>query len=708
MSPPFTVGANPTTSNVVIQNVRVSPSAINPNTHGIYVYKAANVVVDRCTVDNAWGNGINVDSSSRVAVLASTVSQTQVLHGIALVNSDNNQVVGNTVRSVAFHGVLLLGSSNNYIAQNDIQQHKYDGITVSVWCQGGASACEPDTAGNRRSLGNVLVGNTVANQRASNAGTGIWLNLGADGTCVLANDESGQVEAGITSFDAGRNLLFGNRVSANAQAGVLLWDVTDSSLHPQYNFLRRNYLFNNPANGQVFSRGSIDGDIAFNFMDDSDDSRAHDAGVRLDPSPEGVATQRFRVFANSFRNLQSPHGVASSTRDVTVFRDRMFNSPDNFSFLGATVKWDGQLQIGGNYYSDFAANGNPSPRRHALQGLHRGHARQPGRGLRGPLPLQGREPGPALLGQRAPAGRRDHGRRGQPAGGRVAVRRLRARRHLVRVRGRPGRPSSRTTPTRASTTGRSPRALSPGSYTVEVELPQLDRCRHRRQRRERRVHRAKPDLVLLTPDWSQVVTGNDAGRRHRRCASRGGRRPPWERWTFTVSVDGGAFNARGLGYLRRELRGRRRPEYQLEPRRSTGCRPRGDASVADTSDGYVQVRNSTRGAFRGISAGEDWLMGEVEDLEWTLPGGATFVDLEMYDTTVQLVRDAGQGMARVLFAVLAPGGRALGVNHALRATFRNASGAAIGSPTVSNPLQHPLHGRTRARRRRSTASTTAT
>jgi uncharacterized protein (TIGR03437 family) len=337
-------------SNVLLYNVTVNGSGFD----GILLQGTTNSVVDSCIINSANANGILLDAlnggSNNNLVINNTVQSTGTGHAFAVKNSNYNVLSGNTVNASGFHAVELIGASFNRVENNRLTNFQSDGVVLTT---------EPGS-GNR-SLNNYVGKNIVASNgftAGRSSGTGIWMDGGANGTYVFGNDESGDVEGGITSFNASNNYINGNSVHGNGQAGIFVWNAETNYPRPQFNVIHSNWVYDNPSNAQILIRGGDYNDIAYNYLAMS--SKGSGGIFFLSYNGSGGSTGNL-VYQNIVNNVAIDNSVGSDTTNTRFFRNRYFNLGNSFSIPNADVKWDDNVYLGGNYWSGQAGNGGSIP-----------------------------------------------------------------------------------------------------------------------------------------------------------------------------------------------------------------------------------------------------------------------------------------------------------------------------------------------------------
>jgi uncharacterized protein (TIGR03437 family) len=349
---------NPTVNSPVLYKNTVTVALLQ----GILFSGVTHGTIDSCTITHAAGTGGNSDGiyldagSTNNLVINNTVARAET-HGLVNKLSTFNTWAGNTVSSTGFHGMELIGSSYNRVEWNALSGFLSDGITVTI---GDDNAT--------LSLSNYIGKNTVTSNGRSagrSSGTGIWLNAKSNNTFVFGNNESGDVEGGITSFNSSNSYLRANQISGNGQAGLLMWNQDPSLGNLQYSIIQNNYIANNPSPGLILLRGAKVSDIGYNFLVGTGAATpGADPGITLNTwtgagqtgassGPSSNAT----VYRTTFWNDHSPISVGSDVTKSLIFENRFVNPSnlpvDVYSYAGAGVNWHNQLFMGGNYWGAY-------------------------------------------------------------------------------------------------------------------------------------------------------------------------------------------------------------------------------------------------------------------------------------------------------------------------------------------------------------------
>lgn len=337
--------------NIVLRNLDITVSTSN-GTHGIELNNVSNAVVAGCVVRSAYANGIYVYQGRDNIIIDNSILYTATQHGIAIQDSTGNQVAGNSITGAAHAGVIMLNTTGTRIADNDISGFGVDGITI--------------TDGSKFNLvqSNNVVSDGWAAGRAD--GTGIWLNCNANFNLIAGNSVTGNPENGLTIFAASNNLLEGNHTWNNYHGGIFIWDNNEFCYDPNApgetpvsNYLMNNYAHYNAANAQINIRGGHYNQVACNHLDGRDSLN----GILAGSNTGGIILQTSSgntVYNNTISHLNNGEYIYSDVSSTTFSGNRHFDTTLRYAFSPAQVSWDAGPVLGGNFWNDFAAIGNPS------------------------------------------------------------------------------------------------------------------------------------------------------------------------------------------------------------------------------------------------------------------------------------------------------------------------------------------------------------
>jgi parallel beta-helix repeat protein len=333
-------------TNVVLRNLNLTPDATGSVGHGMLFDAVSNSVIDDCTVGLSYACGIDLaDSSNDDLVTDNTVDGTVAQHGIAVVNSTADQILGNTVTAAKFDGIILRTTTDSVVSDNNISGQGTDGITLT-------NDADDD----------VVELNTIVSSQWKDGGTigaGIWLNNESDHDTVYANSVTGQPECGIDLFVSSDDTITGNDVFGNLEGGIFLYDDPGdpeaSGNPPANNVVTDNYIHDNPTNSGVILRGDANTDVEGNVIVGTF------AGTYGSSTDGGLEVQRStgtKFVGNTMMDLQTGVNLYATANGVEVEQNRFISCGENYIWSGAVVTLDGGSAVGGNYWSN-ATPGTP-------------------------------------------------------------------------------------------------------------------------------------------------------------------------------------------------------------------------------------------------------------------------------------------------------------------------------------------------------------
>jgi parallel beta-helix repeat protein len=340
--------------------------------HAIDFHAVQKSVIDSCYINSAYGNGIFIElGSNNNIVMNNTIAGSFTQHAIAVQSSNDNTIVGNTIAvSTSFDGIILNsgvgldgpGSVRNRIERNTISGHKVDGIVLT-------DSSNSNYVGLNTAVSDAYQPGS-SNPPSRAGGTGIWVNNASNSNYLFGNDLSGSPENGIDVLASKSTLVTGNTVHGNYQGGVwvayALLVASPSAPVPQDTVLQGNNVFFNTSR-QVFFQNTINSHASFNYLSGAQSGVVASTGtVGFDVDQTASAS----IFENTVSEVWSRAYVHGSTSNALFFRNRFLKGTNNpypsdglngltFSLVPADVRWDAWSFLGGNYWSEFGAAGNP-------------------------------------------------------------------------------------------------------------------------------------------------------------------------------------------------------------------------------------------------------------------------------------------------------------------------------------------------------------
>jgi large repetitive protein len=176
----------------------------------------ANVTVTNGTVTDFYYGGMglsgraNVVRKVTVRNIGAGCRQGDICAGISLTNCRGctiaDSVVSNPVRAFQVNGMNVFVSPGTRVERNRVQGTPGEGLAM------------------HQSPGSRIVGNEFED----NKGNGIQVNSSSDSTSVTGNEARGNRRAGIAAGASRRARVLDNKVSGNAEVGLLLFDLRQS------------------------------------------------------------------------------------------------------------------------------------------------------------------------------------------------------------------------------------------------------------------------------------------------------------------------------------------------------------------------------------------------------------------------------------------------------------------------------------------------
>jgi parallel beta-helix repeat protein len=345
---------------IVIRNLIVNPvvSSSIGNGQGILMNQTSNSLVENCDIKNGYSSGISLQGgSSNNFVINNTVEQTNNATGYDLVlyeGSNSNVVAGNTLMNSGFGGMTIVGSNYNRVERNALS---------GSW----ASITLTDDPNHVPSNGNFVGNNSVLSSNFSTGqtyGTGVWLNDNATGNFVFNNVLTGLIENSIAIFNSTSNLIRGNYSYHNQQGGLDM--TTDpgsypSGLAPVNNVIQHNVFTDLQFSALFYISKSGVNDIGFNVTATGPTTQVSGSESTHFVTDNGISFYH-NTLIDSIGNTTTIDVAGADVTATRIFMNRMFAAAPyyQFSTTGNSASWDGGAHLGGNFWSGFSANGDPS------------------------------------------------------------------------------------------------------------------------------------------------------------------------------------------------------------------------------------------------------------------------------------------------------------------------------------------------------------
>ncbi len=654
--------ANPLT-NVVLRNLVIYTNEATVNAgHGISLQNTSNSVVENCDVKNAYANGILIDTGSNSnLVIGNTVEHTTTQHGIGVKDNSFNVISGNTVTGAAFDAILLIGASYTRVEGNNLSGFLNDGIVTTR-----------DTGSGMVSTGNYLGKNLVVSngyQAGRTTGAGIWIDSQSAGTEVFGNDASGSVENGIDVFNSNSNFLRGNSVHQNGQGGIFVTtDPGSTGASTAYNVIQHNYSYDHCFNGGIQARQSSSNRIAFNFIASGPHTDVAAAGLILGSPTASQAVASTVVSGNTIQNLPTSEYVYANVTSSSLFLNRHFNSPVQYSVSPAQVNWDAGSILGGNFWSSFPVIGNPSSTPYTTflmgGGNYADHFPFQSENFGKPYVLQVVQPAAGVV---------------AAAGSRKTIAWQSQGCVFVDISFGESGLTSTAIVTNYPDTGfyiwTVPAATPAGDYAVQVTCKTSVGAGTGVTASSGQFAIANSNLVLLSPGPDLMANSGGAVLvSWRKAPSSGGVNV----YLQTASNSGYVLVASNVtdDFVTVTL------PVASSNRASVKVQDPGNLNSSDSVDGFFSIRGSS-GLFVAPTATTTLVMGSEFDLSWVSPQGSVLVDLDLWNPTAGAFQNIVTGLADFgAYSWLVPA--APNANAYIRATFKNAAGGLINTAQSGN------------------------
>jgi len=204
-------------------------------TGNVISVSAAEVSVSKFTIRNSGSNasGIWASYSSNNDIYDNTITNSGT--GIALQNSHDNNISGNTISNIEGRGIELWSSRNNKITENTISLCNRSGIYLEFHCDGNTidrNKIDNNDYGVylQHSSETIITENTITNNW-----TGIYLEVLADDTIISGNNINSN-DVGVFIQDSRYNIISENIITNSTYVGI--------ELREQFNTVSGNIITN--------------------------------------------------------------------------------------------------------------------------------------------------------------------------------------------------------------------------------------------------------------------------------------------------------------------------------------------------------------------------------------------------------------------------------------------------------------------------------
>ena len=387
----YSSGLASTLTDITIKNV-VIQTAMAGGSFGVLLMNTDRIVVDGVTV-TSFQSGIQLINANGTLVMNSTVTNTgsEAAAGLGVFGGSGNTIVGNTIGTAkavpsldsgyAFNagGVVFYNSQANRFENNTVQGHRDDGLDFHALDLTGTLT---GTAATQQSIDNYAGKNIIISTgfaAGRTAGSAIWVNCSSNNSWLYANDAQGSAECGTCVYLSKNNMLLANNLHNNRLVGAFISGGAETpptcpipayQQKPSANFLHSNNMSYNGSD-QFVVRSSDSTTVASNFMSAKNGfGGASQTCVTTgcqgafvlegDPANSFATSNGVLIAANTSPDNQ--RGIQSDDGRVTgleFYANRVLLSSNNrFVSSGQNTDWGPRL--GGNYWSQHNAAGNPS------------------------------------------------------------------------------------------------------------------------------------------------------------------------------------------------------------------------------------------------------------------------------------------------------------------------------------------------------------
>jgi parallel beta-helix repeat protein len=299
----FIIEANDVTLNL---NGYTITGGDGTNSNGVQVFGRVGVTIKNGKIQH-FGNGIFLSGSNSNTV-KNIVSNDNSREGILVyVNSDRNQLIGNTSNGNSLSGINLWdGSDNNTVKNNTCNNNKINGILLC--------SCDDSSI-----IGNTTNGNTFN-------GLSLWDRNGstpmggADNNLVKDNSSSANLDNGLLVGGSDGNTIVGNTASGNFGQGIVL---TNGS---KENTVKNNTISLSGKVGMSLSGknnsviGNMISDSARQGIVVSDSNNSVRGNTVVGAAYQGIAVW----YPNSGNTIEG--NTISAVKDVTVGTSTSFGT----------------------------------------------------------------------------------------------------------------------------------------------------------------------------------------------------------------------------------------------------------------------------------------------------------------------------------------------------------------------------------------------
>jgi hypothetical protein len=377
-------------TDITIKNV-VIQTAMAGGSFGVLLQNTDRAVLDGVTI-TSFQSGLQLINANDSLIVNSTVTSTGAENaaGLGVFGGSGNTIVGNTIGtakavpsldsgySFKAGGVVFYNSQANRFENNTVQGHRDDGLDFHALPLPSSLAIPDQQSIDNYAGKNNIISTGFAAGRT--AGSGIWVNCSANNTWLYANESQGTAECGTCVWLSKNNMLLANSLHNNRLAGIVVSGGEETPPYcaipafqqkPSANFLQSNNIFFN-GNEQVVIRASDSTQLTSNFMSSKNGfggasqacvTSGCQAAFALEGDPANAAATSSGVLVAANTSADNQRGIQGDDGKVSgleMYGNRMLLSDSNRFVTASTLQIDRGANLGGNYWAQHAATGNPS------------------------------------------------------------------------------------------------------------------------------------------------------------------------------------------------------------------------------------------------------------------------------------------------------------------------------------------------------------
>ncbi len=248
--------------NVVVKNV-----VLNDWGTGLWLNDVKNSLIDKVTVTSCPGNGVLLQNSIGNTIQNSVLEKNEMSGIILYSGSNSNTVQGVTSQDNMIDGIRIRFSNNNIVQNSKLLNNRGDGLNFNEQAHYNTVIKNTITGNNGHGIelyesgNNQITQNTIRDNK-----NGIYVNSNCFNNEISKNTLSGNDFNGLVLLhSATDNVVFGNIVDTNGEAGLWLFD-------NNHNVLYDNKIRNNVNEG-LWIRDSAENVFFNNYFYNTNNTR---------------------------------------------------------------------------------------------------------------------------------------------------------------------------------------------------------------------------------------------------------------------------------------------------------------------------------------------------------------------------------------------------------------------------------------------------